>query len=300
MSSSAPPKHVPVTGTPPEAAAGGTGTLDYDQLYGHVVHLAESLPVRHRQLLHERLGASLTTVPLRLGVQEPVVVAAQPVPSAPNPTPSVLSPCLTESYDGQRGQGTSTTPVSRAPPPNLKNCDNVPAHAQQPHLCTSDESQRSAPWIRRFVARLFDVGVVLVLLPRPLKRRPLFILGSVAMDILWHTRSPGQTLGKRLLGLQVVESSSHSSANAPSSSHRLAKISRNNLVAAAMFRSALLHSLLYLAFEHYGRIQLQWNFWSRVLLLSAATGFFGTSNDRRCLHDHIFGTRVVVYNSRLH
>lgn len=278
------------TAMPPEAQAEG-GSLDYDQLYAHVAQLAESLPDHHRQMLQQRLGAASLPDDVPRQAVEPVVVAAQPVPSAPTPTPSVLSPRFTESCDVQPRQAIRIAPVSRMPPANLKQGEDH-STSQQPD--DSDEPAVSASWIRRVAARLVDVGVILLLLPRWLKRRPFFILGSVAIDMVWHARSPGQTLGKRLLGLQVVQSHSF---NVCSSGRHWANFSKNNAIATAIFRSTLIYSMLYLAFERRGLIQLQWNFWSRALLLSGIAAFCDRHGDRQCLHDHIFGTRVVVHGS---
>lgn len=164
--------------------------MDYEQLYAHVAHLAENLPVHQREMLHQRLAATLP-VPV-----DPVVVAATPVPSAPSP--SVLRPSFAEWYGNE--PSSSSTLISN-PPPTQENKQDDHSNTHEP--AGSLTQPVSVSWVRRCAARLLDMAVMLLLLPRPLKRRLLLIVGSVAIDMVWHARSPGQTLGKRLLGLQV-------------------------------------------------------------------------------------------------
>lgn len=132
---------------------------------------------------------------------------AQPVPSAPGPTPSVLRLGLADACGIPSGATGRDAAILRAPPVQNKQDDHCTTQEPSSLDPGTPEPLASASWVRRLVARLLDMGVLVLLLPQRLRHRPVLILGSVAMDMMWHARSPGQTLGKRLLRLQVCASS---------------------------------------------------------------------------------------------
>ena len=223
-------------------AAGGA-TLTETELFSHITRLADSLPQHQRQLLHQRLGASLPA---------PFVVEAQPVPaggssmrqhqqhrqgaSAPSPTPSVLNPrrqqqhppphappphhaaAATATAAAAAAAAAARTPTYSAAPAAaaaaarggsdpravLQNKSAGRAAAEPPMLYPGSlEPVAAARWWRRLASHGIELSLVRLLLPRPLKHTPIFILVSIAMDLLAHARWPGQSVGKRLMGLQV-------------------------------------------------------------------------------------------------
>jgi uncharacterized RDD family membrane protein YckC len=315
-----------------EQQAGAKPALTGAELLLHVKRLAESLPQAQKQALHEQLSESLPG---------PYVIEAQHVeidstgatpqgllsqPGGSNPvSPSDVNmqqqprtgthhggsiSAQAAQAAGAGGDSAATRPAGQHVTPKSAGRD-----AEAPPLLYpgSLEPVIAASWVRRLMSHMLDVVVLHLLIPSRLRRTWLMITGSLAMDFVAHARWPGQSLGKRVLGIQIL--GSHQGTFSPSSSLRWSQHTKVKSFATAMLRSFFMNVLFHLGFVKVSPfsflVTFRWNYWSRAMLLSLAVGLFpeawllgngrrtGGGGARRCLHDQIFGTLVVQHRSEV-
>ena len=147
-------------------------------------------------------------------------------------------------------------------------------------------------WIRRAMAQVLDQRIMpRLILPRVFSRHRVFVfLTSIVFETLGYYMWPGQSLGKRLCQIKIVNATDTS--DAPPSDIR-----RN-------FLRSVLINLVNVGLESTWSQRL---FWLSVMFgmlglgrrLSPAAADHPRSSlkskpERRCLHDMLLGTRVVT------